>query len=108
MGTVTPTTTKAFIEAWHNVNVEKSSQRIFEDSEFKHVGVKLEPEESWVNAPHNHIIVGVKELMEDKCARNHPVRGLIDSSKLLSSTPTFNLRTLQGPKWLARRPGPFS
>jgi saccharopine dehydrogenase (NAD+, L-lysine-forming) len=29
------------------------------------------PEGSWVDAPHDHIIVGLKELPEDKFAHNH-------------------------------------
>ena len=64
---VTPKTTKSLLEAGYQVNVEKSSERIFDDSEFEAVGATLVPEGSWVDAPHDHIIVGLKELPEDKC-----------------------------------------
>lgn len=69
--TVTPTTTKALLEAGFNVNVERSPARIFDDSEFEAVGATLVPEGSWVDAPHDHIIVGLKELPEDSFALNH-------------------------------------
>ena len=64
---MTPNTTKALIDAGFQVNVEKSPERIFEDSEFEAVGATLVAEGSWVDAPHDHIIVGLKELPEDKC-----------------------------------------
>lgn len=49
------------------MNVERSPERIFDDSEFEEVGATLVPEGSWVDAPTDHIIVGLKELPEDKC-----------------------------------------
>jgi saccharopine dehydrogenase (NAD+, L-lysine forming) len=68
---VTPTTTKALLDAGFAINVERSPARIFEDSEFEAVGATLVPEGSWVNAPHDHIIVGLKELPEDSFALKH-------------------------------------
>jgi saccharopine dehydrogenase (NAD+, L-lysine-forming) len=68
---VTPTTTKALIEAGYKVNVERSPLRIFDDSEFSDVGATLVPEGSWVDAPQSHIIIGLKELPEDKFALKH-------------------------------------
>ena len=65
---LTPTTTKALLDAGYKVNVERSPERIFDDSEFEAVGATLVPEGSWVDAPHDHIIVGLKELPEDKFA----------------------------------------
>ena len=64
---MTPKTTKALLDAGYKVNVEKSPERIFNDKEFEDVGATLVPEGSWVDAPHDHIIVGLKELPEDKC-----------------------------------------
>lgn len=68
---LTPTTTKALLDAGYNVNVERSPERIFDDSEFEAVGATLVPEGSWVDAPHDHIIIGLKELPEDKFALKH-------------------------------------
>ena len=69
--TVTPTTTKALLEAGYKVNVERSKERIFDDDEFSTVGAELVPEGSWIDAPTDHIIVGLKELPEDKFALKH-------------------------------------
>jgi saccharopine dehydrogenase (NAD+, L-lysine-forming) len=64
---LTPSTTKALIEAGYTVNVERDAQRIFDDEEFEAVGAKLVPTGSWVDAPKEHIIVGLKELEEKDC-----------------------------------------
>lgn len=68
---VTPATAKALLDAGFKVNVECSPARIFDDSEFEAVGATLVPEGSWVDAPHNHIIVGLKELPEDSFSLKH-------------------------------------
>jgi saccharopine dehydrogenase (NAD+, L-lysine forming) len=68
---VTPTTTKTLLDAGYKVNVERSALRIFDDKEFEDVGATLVPEGSWVTAPHDHIIIGLKELPEDKFALKH-------------------------------------
>lgn len=68
---LTPTTTKALLDAGYKVNVERSPERIFDDSEFEAVGATLVPEGSWVDAPQDNIIVGLKELPEDKFALKH-------------------------------------
>ncbi|KAL2261350.1 hypothetical protein VTK26DRAFT_4347 [Humicola hyalothermophila] len=62
---LTPSTTAELIKAGYVVNVERSPERIFDDAEFEAVGATLVPEGSWVDAPKEHIIVGLKEL-EDK------------------------------------------
>lgn len=64
---MTPTTTKALLDAGYKVNVERSPERIFDDAEFEEVGATLVPEGSWKDAPADHIIIGLKELPEDKC-----------------------------------------
>ena len=68
---LTPTTTKALIDAGYTVNVERSTLRIFEDSEFSDVGATLVPEFSWPQAPTEHIIVGLKELPEETFPLKH-------------------------------------
>lgn len=74
---LTPSTTKALIDAGYTVNVEKGSgeksgaKRIFEDSEFSAVGATIVEEESWKTAPADHIIVGLKELPEETFPLKH-------------------------------------
>ena len=64
---VTPTTAKVLLDAGYVINVERSAGRIFDDKEFEDVGASLVPEGSWVKAPKDHIIVGLKELQDDDC-----------------------------------------
>ena len=64
---LTPTTTKKLVEAGYKINVERSPtsalrKRIFADSEFADAGATLVEEGSWVKAPEDHVIVGLKEL----------------------------------------------
>jgi len=64
---LTPTTAKALIDAGYTVNVERSPERIFDDSEFEKVGATLVPEDTWRDAPTDHIIIGLKELPVEEC-----------------------------------------
>ncbi len=64
---LTPSTTAKLIAAGYVVNVERSPERIFDDAEFEAAGATLVPEHSWVDAPREHIIVGLKELEEKEC-----------------------------------------
>ena len=62
---MTPTTTKALIDSGYVINVEKSAERVFKDEEYTAVGANLVPEGTWLSAPKDHIIVGLKELPQD-------------------------------------------
>lgn len=64
---LTPTTTKALIDAGYKVNIERSPQRIFDDEEYEKVGATLVPEDSWRDAPKDNIIIGLKELPVEDC-----------------------------------------
>ncbi|MCJ1317986.1 Saccharopine dehydrogenase [Xylographa vitiligo] len=68
---LTPRTTEQLLEAGYKVNVERSPERIFEDSEFEAVGATLIPEGSWPSAPSDHLIIGLKELPEEDFPLNH-------------------------------------
>lgn len=68
---LTPTTTKALLDAGYKVNVERSALRIFDDQEFEDVGATLVPEGSWPEAPANHVILGLKELPEEDFPLEH-------------------------------------
>lgn len=64
---LTPTTTKALIDAGYTVKVERSPERIFDDEEFEKVGATLVPENTWQQAPADNIIIGLKELPVEEC-----------------------------------------
>ncbi len=72
---LTPSTTAKLIAAGYVVNVERSPERIFDDAEFEAAGATLVPEHSWVDAPKEHIIVGLKELEEKECKLCEPLEG---------------------------------
>jgi saccharopine dehydrogenase (NAD+, L-lysine-forming) len=59
---ISPSTTKALIDAGYKVNVECIPERIFDDSEFRKVGPTLFLEDTWREAPIHHLIIGLKEL----------------------------------------------
>jgi saccharopine dehydrogenase (NAD+, L-lysine-forming) len=67
---LTPSTAKALIDAGYTVRVERSPERIFEDSEFENVGATLIEENTWREAPTDHIIIGLKELPIEDCELN--------------------------------------
>ncbi|MCJ1476395.1 Saccharopine dehydrogenase [Lambiella insularis] len=68
---LTPKTTKELLGAGYQVNVERSPERIFDDSEFEKVGATLVPEGSWPEAPSDHLIIGLKELPEEDFPLHH-------------------------------------
>ncbi|PLN82404.1 putative saccharopine dehydrogenase Lys1 [Aspergillus taichungensis] len=69
---LTPTTTKALIDAGYQVTVERSTQRIFDDQEFADVGAPLVEEGSWVkDAPKDAYVLGLKELPEEDFPLEH-------------------------------------
>ncbi|KAJ3489366.1 hypothetical protein NLJ89_g11535 [Agrocybe chaxingu] len=61
---LTPTTSKALIDAGFDIFVERDEQRIFDDSEYEAVGCKLVDNNSWPSAPTSVPIIGLKELPE--------------------------------------------
>lgn len=63
---LTPTTTKALLDAGFKVYVEESSQSTFKSSEYAAVGAEIVPEGSWVDAPQDRLIYGLKELPENE------------------------------------------
>ncbi|PKI16585.1 saccharopine dehydrogenase [Colwellia sp. 12G3] len=62
---LTPKGAKKLIEAGFKVTVECSSQNIFNQELYRQVDVDLVPQGSWVEAPKEAIILGLKELPED-------------------------------------------
>ena len=70
---ITPTIAKKLVDAGYVVNVERSSLSIFNDSEYEGTGASLVSEGSWVDAPKEHIIIGLKELPEEDFPLKHTV-----------------------------------
>jgi len=62
---LTPKNAKKLLDANFNVTVEKSAQNIFSDQDYQNMGCQLVDSGSWVNAPKDAIILGLKELPED-------------------------------------------
>ncbi|KAK9454789.1 hypothetical protein V1511DRAFT_500972 [Dipodascopsis uninucleata] len=62
---LSPATTKKLLDAGFNVIVEKSTQSVFDDSEYQAIGATMTEQFSWPNAPKDHIIIGLKELPEE-------------------------------------------
>ncbi|CCH59915.1 hypothetical protein TBLA_0C01000 [Henningerozyma blattae CBS 6284] len=61
---LTPATTKELIAAGFKIYVEDSEQSAFKASEYEENGAIIVPAGSWVSAPHDRIIIGLKELPE--------------------------------------------
>lgn len=68
---LTPTTAKFLQDAGYDVRIERSKQRIFDDEEYEALGLPLVPEGSWVDAPTDHIIIGLKELPDEDFPLKH-------------------------------------
>ena len=66
-----PVGVEKLVGAGFKVNVERSTCRCFQDRNFESPGAVLVPEGSWINAPANHIISGLKELPEDDFLLKH-------------------------------------
>lgn len=68
---LTPQGAAKLIAAGFQVTVEESRQRIIPIAEYLQVGCDSAPEFSWVNAPADAIIFGLKELPDDGTPLNH-------------------------------------
>lgn len=68
---MSPETAKALIDAGYTVRVEESPDRIYKTDEFKAVGAEIVPAGSWVNAPTDDVILGLKEIQADGSAFIH-------------------------------------
>lgn len=68
---ITPKACATLIKLGHQVVVESSSTRIFEDIEFKAVGCELVASGSWKTAPTEAFILGLKELPVANHLLNH-------------------------------------
>ena len=68
---LTPQGAGSLLAAGYDVTVEESSQRIFPIAGYAAVGCAIVPEFSWVDAPDDAIIFGLKELPGDGTPLRH-------------------------------------
>ncbi|KAH8803642.1 alanine dehydrogenase [Xylogone sp. PMI_703] len=59
---LSPESAKALLQAGYIVRVERSPDRIYKDDEFEAIGAELVSAGSWITAPRQDIILGLKEL----------------------------------------------
>ena len=92
---ITPTIAKKLVDAGYTVNVEKSPLSIFPDSEYEGTGASLVPTGSWVDAPSDHIVIGLKELPEEDFPLKHTVRYINNSHKVIVMTDLKTARSIR-------------
>lgn len=68
---LSPASAKALIDAGYVVRVEESADRIYKIQEYEAVGAEIVPSWSWVNAPRDAVILGLKELPSDTGPLSH-------------------------------------
>ncbi|HHS88948.1 MAG TPA: saccharopine dehydrogenase [Rhodobacteraceae bacterium] len=62
---LTPQGAAKLIAAGHEISVEESPNRIIPTEEYRDAGCRVEPENSWPDAPGDAIVFGLKELPDD-------------------------------------------
>ncbi|CUS24911.1 LAQU0S21e01222g1_1 [Lachancea quebecensis] len=62
---LTPTTVEKLLSKGFKIYVEESDQSTFDIDEYRKAGAEIVPKGSWVNAPKDRLIIGLKELPEE-------------------------------------------
>lgn len=68
---VTPADAARLVEDGATVTVEDSAQRVFPTEDYRAAGCRIEPAGSWVDAPADVVVVGLKELPDEPAALRH-------------------------------------
>src|SRR6476619_6186284 len=68
---VVPADVPRLVDAGFEVTVEESPQRVFAAEEYAAAGARLEPIGSWVDAPQDAFVVGIKELPDEPQELRH-------------------------------------
>lgn len=63
---LTPKDAKTLVDNGFKVTVEQFPSRIFSEEDYYSQGCKIAKEHSWIHAPKDAIILGLKELPEDQ------------------------------------------
>ncbi len=69
---LTPRNAKAMLDAGFELAVEHSTRRIFPDADYAEAGCEIIPEGSWMTAPADTTILGLKELPEAPAELRNP------------------------------------
>ena len=62
---LTPEGAKSLLDAGFRLTVEESTTRVIPTQDYADVGATIAPENAWPSAPHDAVILGLKELPED-------------------------------------------
>lgn len=88
---LTPDGAKTLIQAGMRVSVEHSETRVIDTEEYETAGCVIVGENSWPHAPHDAIIIGLKELPDDGSPLphrhimfGHAYKGQADGQELLA------------------------
>lgn len=68
---VVPADVPLLLDAGFEVTVEESPQRIFTDEEYAAAGAAVVGEGTWVDAPHDAYVLGIKELPDEPDSLRH-------------------------------------
>ncbi|MBS1301917.1 saccharopine dehydrogenase [Loktanella sp. SALINAS62] len=68
---IMPEGVTALLKAGFAVTVEESAQRSVPIADYARTGAAIAPAESWVNAPEDAIVFGLKELADDRTPLRH-------------------------------------
>lgn len=68
---LTPTDADALAAAGIEVLVESSPMRVFDDAQYEALGVPIVPAGSWVEAPDDTVVLGIKELPDEPTLLRH-------------------------------------
>ncbi|MFI6409789.1 saccharopine dehydrogenase [Streptomyces sp. NPDC050548] len=68
---VVPADARRLVESGVTLTVEESPQRIFPIEEYEAVGAKVAPAGSWVSAPKDAVVLGLKELPDQPAELTH-------------------------------------
>ncbi|MEV5436879.1 saccharopine dehydrogenase [Streptomyces sp. NPDC052682] len=68
---IVPSDARRLVEAGVRVTVEESPQRIFPVEEYEAAGCGVAPAGSWVSAPRDAVVVGLKELPDEPAELAH-------------------------------------
>ena len=68
---VVPADVPALLDAGFEVTVEESPQRIFPIDEYEAAGASVVAEGTWVDAPHDAYVLGIKELPDEPASLRH-------------------------------------
>ena len=68
---VVPADVRRLVQVGFKVTVEESAQRVFPIEEYEEAGASVAPSHSWVVAPEDAYVVGIKELPDEPADLSH-------------------------------------